>query len=76
MELKDIPEHELSWTQKPIIGLVLLNAEKDSDGNPINPNLFYKVAKHKPSGMLIIVATKQNIEDFMNRILKNQNKFN
>lgn len=77
MELKDIPESELSWTAQPIIGLVLIGAEKDSDGNPINPMLFYKVAKHLPSGMLIILATKQNMkENFVNDIFKKTGKLN
>lgn len=77
MELKDIPESELSWTEKPVIGIVLTGAEKDSDGNPINPMLFYKVAKHLPSGMLIIVATKQNMkEDFVNDIFKKKGILN
>lgn len=71
MELKDIPESELSWTEKPIIGLILTGAEKDSEGNAINPMLFYKVAKHLPSGSLIILPTKQNMkEDFVNDIFK------
>lgn len=77
MKLEDILESELRWTQKPIIGMLLTNAEKDSDGNPINPMLFYKVAKHLPSGMLIIIATKQNMkEDFVNDIFKKTGKLN
>lgn len=77
MELKDIPESELSWTEKPIIGIVLKNAENDSEGNAINPMLFYKVAKHLPSGSLIIIPTKQNMkEDFVNDIFRKTGKFN
>lgn len=77
MELKDIPESELKWVEKPIIGIILKNAEKDSNGNPINPMLFYKVAKHIPSGMLIILATNQNMkEDFVNDIFKKTGKLN
>lgn len=77
MELKDIPESELSWTKKPIIGILLKNAERDSDGNPIDSMKFYKVAKHLPSGMLIILATEQNMkQDFINDILKRAGKLN
>lgn len=77
MELKDIPESELSWTAKPIIGLVLTNAEKDSNGNPINSMLFYKVGKHLPSGMLIILPTDRNMKhEFVNNIFKKTGKLN
>lgn len=77
MQLKDIPEEELSWTDEPIIGLVLMNAEKDSDGKPIDPNVYYKVAKHIPTEMLIIVATERNMmHEFANEILKKRGKFN
>lgn len=77
MQLKDIPENELKWTPEPVIGIVLMGAEKDSDGNPINPNLYYKVAKHIPTEMLIIVATERNMmHEFANEILKKKGKFN
>lgn len=77
MELKDIPESELSWTPKPIIGIILTNAKKDSNGNPIDPMLFYKVAKHLPSGMLIILPADKNMkEDFVNDIFKKTGKLN
>jgi len=77
MELKDIPKEELSWTDEPVIGLVLINAERDSNGTLIDPMKYYMVAKHKPSGMIIIVSTERNMKnEFVNDILREQNKFN
>lgn len=77
MQLEDIPEEELRWTKQPIIGIVLKNAEKDSDGNPIDPMKYYKVAKHKPSGMLIIIATDRNMRhEFINDVFKKTGKLN
>ena len=49
MEFKNIPKEELNWTEEPIIGLVLVNAEKDSEGKVIDPMKYYKVGKHVPS---------------------------
>lgn len=77
MQFNEIPDTELNWTEKPVIGILLMTAEKDSDGNPIDPNVFYKVAKHIPSGMIIIVATERNQKhEFVNDVLKSQGKFN
>lgn len=77
MELKDIPKEELIWTEKPVIGLVLVNAEKDSDGNVIDPMKYYKVGKHLPSGMLILIPTERNMKnEFCNDILKRTGKLN
>ena len=70
-------ELEFNWTDEPVIGLCLMDAEKDSNGIPINPDVFYRVGKHKVSGMLAIIATEKNSRhEFVNDVLKTQNKFN
>ncbi len=77
MNLQDIPEDELSWTEEPVIGLALVNAEKDSNGETIDPHKYYNVAKHLPSGKIIIIATDKNMKhDFVNNVLNRQGRFN
>lgn len=68
---------EFNWTNEPVIGLVLMNAERDSNGIPIDPNTYYKVGKHKQSDMLIIEATNRNMKnEFINNIWKRKGKMN
>lgn len=71
------PEEDLNWTDQPVIGLVLMGAEKDSNGLPIDPMKYYNVAKVRFTGMLVIVATERNMKhEFMNDQLKKSGKFN
>ena len=71
-----IDENNFNWTNDPVIGLVLMSAEHDSFGNPINPDIFYITGKHKVSGMLALFPTERNAKhEFANDILKKQNKF-
>lgn len=60
-----INESEFEWAQQPIIGLVLMTAQTDSNGDIIRSDLYYKVAKHKPTGTLLIlpVIDKKNLFD-------------
>lgn len=51
-------EKDLTWTEKPVIGLLLMNAEFDSNANPIDPEKYYYVAKHKPTGQIAIREAK------------------
>ena len=65
-----LKEDELNWTDKLVIGMVLMGAERDSFGGNINPMQFYKVGKHKISGKLAIVPTDKNMRrDFINESL-------
>ncbi len=50
----NIHPENLNWVKKPVTGLVLLSAERDSNGKDINPFKFYNVAKHIPDGKVII----------------------
>lgn len=56
----DLNEKEFNWTDVPVTGLVLMNAEKDSLGDPIEPHAFYFVGKHKETGKLAII----NVPDY------------
>ena len=44
---------------EPIIGIVLLEAEHDSHGDPIDPLAFYHVAKDHETGKIIIVPSNK-----------------
>lgn len=77
MNLSDFPQEELEWTQEPVIGIVLMGAERDSNGDAINSMLYYKVAKHTKTGMLVILPTQRNMKhEFVNEALHKQGKFN
>lgn len=77
MEYKDIPKDELKLVSEKMIGLVLLGAEKDSNGDFILPSHYYKVEQHKPSGKLIIFPCGVNMQDeFMNYQLEKSGKLN
>ncbi len=68
---------EFNWTDLPVIGMVLLNAEKDSYGESIKPYSYYEVGKHKKNGMLAIIPTGRDMKgDFVNDIMKANGKFN
>lgn len=60
-DLKAI-EHEITWTKEPVIGIVLLSAQHDSQKSPIEAMRFYEVGKHKPTGMLIILPAERREE--------------
>ncbi len=68
---------EFNWAVELVVGSLLLKAEIDSNGSVINPNVFYKVGKHKVSGMLAIIPTEKNmLHEFVNDMFKVQNRFN
>lgn len=72
-----MPEEDLNWTDQPVIGLVIMGAEKDSNGLPIDPMKYYNVAKVRSTGMLVIVATERNMKhEFVNDQFKNSGQFN
>ncbi len=73
----DIPPEELNWTKAPIIGMLLTGAEIDSHGNAIEPNRYYYVAKHIPTGKIVIAPTDRNQKtEFTNEIMKKSNRLN
>lgn len=68
---------EVNWTEEPVIGILLTEAEHDSMGQPINPNQYYKIGKHAPTGKIILIPTNRNmVNEFMNDMLKKNHKFN
>lgn len=58
--IEDILPEDLQWTTEPIIGLVLQTAVHDSNYDPINPQALYDVAKHIPTGCIIILPNLYN----------------
>lgn len=81
MNYEDIPKGELILVSDKMIGIVLLGAERDSDGNPISAYDYYRVEKHQPSGMLIIFNTGSNfrkefVDDIGNKLLKTSGRLN
>lgn len=75
--MTNVEKLEFKWTDEPVIGLCLLNAERDSFGELIVPYVFYEVGKHKLTGKLAILPTEKNMKtQFENAILKRQGKFN
>jgi hypothetical protein len=53
-------EIDLNKFTKPVIGIILMNAKHDSEGDPIWPQKFYHVAKDTETGKIIILkANKQ-----------------
>ncbi len=77
MKFEDFPPEEFSWTEKPVIGLCLMNAQKDSHGNPIDGMKFYEVGKHIHSGMIVIKATDRNMKhEYINDTYKKNGRFN
>lgn len=71
-------DKDIEWTQEPIIGLVLVTAQVDSHMNPIDVNYYYKVGKHLPTGLLIIIPADRmdSVSEFWNGQLKNNNRLN
>jgi hypothetical protein len=57
MELSDIDIHDLKWIGQPIIGsaLILYGGVIDSEGNPLLAGELYKLARHLPTGRVIIM---------------------
>lgn len=58
MHLEEIPAEELAWTDQPVIGMTLRLTRPDmhdSYGKPIVDDKKYLVAKHIPSGMIIVL---------------------
>jgi len=75
----EINREEFNWTEKPVIGtaLLLMGGEIDSFGDKIKADIFYEVGKHRESDMTAILPTEKNAKhEFMNGIMKRQNKFN
>lgn len=78
-DLKDFRKEDFNWTEKAVVGMALLmiGGTTDSFGDKIMSNIYYEVGKHKTTGETAILPTKKNQkEDFVNNILKKQNKFN
>lgn len=80
ISFENIPEEArkgLSFTDEPVIGIVLMNAERDSCGNPLDPNVFYWVGKDPKSGMLGIFPSGRNQKDeFIDEQMKQNGKRN
>jgi hypothetical protein len=81
MNYEDIPKGELILVSEKMIGIVLMNIERDSDGNAIRAHDYYRVEKHTPSGMLIIFNTGSNfhkefVDNIGNKLLKKSGKLN
>lgn len=61
--MPSLPINELEnvvWTEQPVIGLTFLLGGMnitDSYGDEINPNAYYNVGKHIPTGHIIIIPT-------------------
>jgi hypothetical protein len=74
----NIPDDEIQWCAEPIIGLVLVNAEIDSSFNPIDTDKYYRVGKHLPTGMLILIPVEGRSFriEFQERMLRQQNRLN
>jgi hypothetical protein len=75
----DIPKENLILVSEKMIGIVLRKCLIDSNGNPIDPNAFYKVEKLKTSEelKLIVTPTGENVvHDFINNVMKQNNKLN
>jgi hypothetical protein len=71
-----LDSENFNWTDDPVTGMILTQAEKDSYGNKIDPMVYYYVGKHKVTGMLAIVPTQRRMNvEFANDILKRQNRF-
>lgn len=78
-KVMEIKREEFNWTEQEVIGMALLiqGGSIDSFGNRINGDVFYEVGKHKSSGMVAIIPTQRNQKhEFMNDVLKRENKFN
>lgn len=77
---RDVPKQArdiMSFTDEPVIGIVLMNAERDSFGNPLNPDKFYWTGKHPKTGQIAIFPSQRNQrEDFMNDNLKRKGQLN
>lgn len=58
MKEQDFNADDFTWTD-PVIGVVLLNAQHDSNGNPILPHLYYHVAKDPETGKIIILPSNK-----------------
>ena len=74
----EIPREEFTWTPELIgTALIIKGGTMDSFGNPVKPELFYEVGRHKVTQQCCIVPTGRNQkEDFTNEILNKQNRFN
>lgn len=80
MQIEDIPDNELVWCQEPVIGRVLAIGNFkmiDSFEKPIDVCRKYYVAKHLPTGKLIIIeATLDYKTTELNTNLKMQSRLN
>lgn len=75
----ELNKEEFNWTDKSVIGMALIiqGGSIDSFGNQIKSDIYYEVGKHKESGMVAILPTDRNQKhEFINEVMKSQNKFN
>jgi len=75
----EIKKEEYNWTEEAVVGTALLlqGGGIDSFGEQIKGDIFYEVGKHKESGMVAILPINRNQKhEFINDIMKRQNKFN
>lgn len=75
----ELNKEEFNWTEKAIVGMALIiqGGSIDSFGNQIKSDIYYEVGKHKESGMVAILPTDRNQKhEFINEVMKSQNKFN
>jgi hypothetical protein len=81
---EDIPKEELQPMLDEIIGMVLTRFrgfKHDSNGEPINEEVFYRVEKHVPSGHIVVMPTGKNAKkeffnDLMNKSMYKTGKLN
>lgn len=58
-----IPKKDLLLVSESMIGILLLNCQIDSNGDPVDAENYYKMYKHVPSGKLIIFPNGNNMRN-------------
>ena len=76
---QDFNREDYNWTDNAVVGMALKlkGGSIDSNGQAIDPCVFYEVGKHKENGKVCIIPTDRNMKhDFANDMMKRNNKFN
>jgi len=57
----DYNPNDFNWTDKSVYGMALIiqGGSMDSEGNQIEKHKFYNVGKHKVTGGVVIIPSKQ-----------------
>lgn len=75
----ELNRDEYNWINQSVIGRALLikGGSIDSFGNQIKGDIYYEIGKRKSDGMVAILPTEKNQKhDFINSVMKRNNKFN